>query len=148
MPLTRSAITPIALLILMSACGPTYTGPTFSQVMNGTCAGEKTMADLYACVDQYWYQPVSAAGLGDNPNATRWMGEGRKLLEEVRGKKTKDQTAMAHWRTLAAAEKERQAANAQAMQDLGQSLQRTADQMRPVQCNTVYGSMTSSTSCY
>lgn len=109
------------------------------------------MLGLYQCVDQYWYQPVVAAGLGDRPRAVEPMAQGRKLVEDVRARRTDNATAMAHWRSLEAAAKEADDAKAQAMADLGASMRQISNDMaasQPTQCRTTYGQVSSYTTCY
>lgn len=142
----------------LGACGPTYSGPGLTQVMNGTCESEVTMQGLYQCVDKYWAQPISVEA-GSQTRVAQRMGEGQKLLQDVQQGRTKNETAMAHWRSLALAEQQRSLAAAEALggladslQSAGTSMQRSAESMspsRPVNCRTSsYGGSSSYTTCY
>lgn len=146
----------------LAACAETYEGPGLTQVMNGTCKSEASMLGLYQCVDRYWYQPVSAAGVGQKSYISQRMSEGQKLVQEVEQGKTSNETAMAHWRTLASSAKQRSEAKTEAeaealgamgasMHDMGTSMQKSAAGMSrngPVHCNTTYGDTGSNTTCY
>lgn len=147
----RESAGAIGLGLIISSCGPIYSGPGLNEVLNGTCQSRTTMAGLYSCVDQFWYQPVSAAGLGSDASATEAMAQGRKLVDDVKQRRTDDRTAMDHWRTLARKYRDDQLAEQERIRDAGASLRKAADNMetsQPILCSTVYGQVTSRTTCY
>ena len=104
-----------------------YSGPPMGKVMTQYCQNNTRFQDFYNCVNRFWYQPIQAQGYSGNSQVIYAMSVGANLLNGVRAGQITDADAIYRWQsTQLSLHQQEQASNArraQALQNLGQSLQ-------------------------